>query len=187
MSKIREFRQSANEKQAKRRVEREGEQKRRREQLEWERTRPERERAQREAEARDSAHENQRSQAQKRRELARMDCELLWIAYAPAIQQQFGKQDLETFLGKYMGDNHAPEFVEERAAALKTTLTTLYTSAQPMKRYKTVEEAITGFERAKQRISQEHFGDPEFQEYLNLQLEKIKGEHLDAVIKNMGA
>ncbi len=186
-TKIREFRHSAKQKRAKRRAEREEEEKRRREQLESERTRPERERAQREAEVRSSAQENQRSQAQKRRELARMDCELLWIAYAPAIQQQFGKPDLQAFLAKYMADSQPAEFVEERAGALKTTLTTLYTSAEPTKKYKSIEEAIAGFDRAKERIAQEHFEDPEFQQYLKLELDKIKAQHLAAVIKNMGA
>ena len=145
-----------------------------------------RDRSAQEAATKATAEAEQRAQAQKRNERLRMDCELLWIAYAPVIQQQFGKPDLEAFLARYMGDGHPPEFVEERAAALKTTLTTLYTNAEPTKKYKSIEEAIASFDRAKERIAHEHFEDPAFQEYINIELDKLKGKHLEALIKDLG-
>jgi hypothetical protein len=60
--------------------------------------------------------------AQRRRNRARLKAELLYTLYAPAIGDRFPRKLFEDFLSRYLGEQHAPEDVEEYSRQLEAIL-----------------------------------------------------------------
>lgn len=138
------------------------------------------------AEARAIAEQQQKAADDLRRQAARLHCELLWAAYAPAIQSQFSRDDLRGFFDRYMTDTQTVEFVEQSAAALKTTFETLYRNADPSRQFGSIQEVIERFAEAERSLAAEPFDDSRMATYLKLELGKMRDRHIEAVIKNFG-
>jgi hypothetical protein len=60
--------------------------------------------------------------AQRRRNRARLKAELLYSLYAPDLSDRFGRDRFDDFVGRYLGDQHEPEDVEENGRQLEAVL-----------------------------------------------------------------
>lgn len=63
-----------------------------------------------------------REQAQRRRTDARASCELFYSLHAPEIGKRFPKGLFDDFVARHLGDDHPPEYVEQRAQQLQELL-----------------------------------------------------------------
>ena len=115
-----------------------------------------------------------------------MDCELLWIALAPAIKAQFSKDDLHAFFASYLSGGHPPDAVQQRARTLKSMLRKLYRDAEPQQKFRSMRDVVERFEQAKAEVADVHLGDPHMREYLEIELEDMMHRHLEQVIQQMG-
>ena len=100
---VKEWKHRVEEGRRKRREFREREERRRHEEAEYARQAPARKQAQLEAEACARAT----AAAQRRREDARVSCELLYSVCVPEIKDRFPRADFEDFLNRYLADQHA--------------------------------------------------------------------------------
>lgn len=69
-------------------------------------------------------HDRQQASAQRsadnaRRMKARASCENLFNLHEPEIKPRFNRSTMMIFMSRYMGDDHAVEYVEEQASELK--------------------------------------------------------------------
>jgi hypothetical protein len=63
-----------------------------------------------------------RGEAQRRRNRARLNAELVFALYAPELEGRFGRKKFEDFVARYLGDDQAAEDVEEYSRQLQWTL-----------------------------------------------------------------
>jgi hypothetical protein len=123
----------------------------------------------------------ERARAQKRREQARAGCEALYALYAPEIKDRFPRADFDAFLKKYLGDQHAPEFVEERAEQLRQIIEQHRQRIEPPKKKMSLAELAEWFLREKRQIDATPLDD-EDKEALVAQLEaryaKLQEKHI---------
>jgi ppGpp synthetase/RelA/SpoT-type nucleotidyltranferase len=115
-----------------------------------------------------------------------MDCELLWIALAPAIDSEFSKDDLQSFFQAYLTDHHPLDAIQQRAKNLKSLLRKLYREAEPEQKLRSVRDAVERFEQAKADVAGVQLSDPHVREYLEIELEDMMHRHLEQVIQQMG-
>ena len=115
-----------------------------------------------------------------------MDCEILWVALAPAIEAQFSRDDLRAFFQTYLSGSHPPDAVQKRAQTLKSMLRKLYRDAEPEQKFRSVRDVIERFEQAKAEVADVHVSDPHMREYLEIELEDMMHRHLEQVIQQMG-
>lgn len=131
---------------------RESEARRKIEQEEWERNAPEREQAERVAAARQEVERKQRQSAQKRREDVRSQLELVYTLYAPKIRKRFSQEMFDNFEAKYMGDDRAPEEVEERGRQLLGILEQHHNAVVQPQKYSSLEELANWFVAEQRRL-----------------------------------
>ena len=79
---------------------------------------PDRERARKEADER----ANRRDQDRRRRETARAACEVLFELHAWELASRFTREMFDEFVRRHLGDDKAPELVEERAQLLQAII-----------------------------------------------------------------
>jgi hypothetical protein len=162
---------------ARRRARRADAERRRRAQEAFERDAPERERLLREAER----EGHRQAEAQRRRESARANCELLYNLCAPEIKGRFGRRQFDAFVQKYMTDAHAPEYVEARAEQLAAIIEQHRQKIEPPKKRMSLAELAEWFLREKRQIDDAPLDD-EDKEALTAQLEaryaKLQEKHI---------
>ena len=127
------------------------------------------------------------SEAEARRqcEQARMDCELLWLALRPVIEDQFGRDDLQDFFGSYMADSQPADFIQESAIRLKKTLRSLYRKANPQRKFRSMQDLVERFEHVKSEVAELHLTDTNMREYFVYEIEEMMMSHLEELIKKM--
>ena len=85
---------------------------------EWERAAPEREQ-----QAREQKELLEKRQAENRRRAdARGACEILFALHAPDVGERFPRATFDDFVSRHLGDEHPPEYVEERARQLREVI-----------------------------------------------------------------
>jgi hypothetical protein len=131
-----------------RRRKREQEEYQRRSREEYERAAPERERQRQEEERRKAAA----AQDARRRRDARAACELAYSRCAVEIGDRFSRQELERFMGTYMGDDHAAEDVERRGEELCKVMADYRQPDKPEKKKRTMQDLAEWYLREKQAI-----------------------------------
>ncbi len=114
LPRVRDWSAATRRRSAERRARRDEEQERQRADEEWVRAAPERERTRQETEARARAQ----AAEQNRRKDARASCEIFFALHAPEIGKRFSCEMFDDFVARHLGDDHAPEYVEQRAQQL---------------------------------------------------------------------
>jgi hypothetical protein len=128
------------------------EERKRHEQIEWERNAPERERAYREAELRQQDEAKKKADSQKRRSNARADSEMLYQLYAPEIGVRFPRAALDDWTKRYMGDDQSANDVEQRAEQLRNIITHHREQVNPTPQFSTLQELVMWFQNQKSQI-----------------------------------
>jgi hypothetical protein len=136
------------ERVSRRRHQRRQEQRRQQEQEEYERQAPHREKARCEEAA-----------AQKRRADARARCELFYSLHAPEIGVRFPKDRFDDFASRHLGDNHPPEYVEERARQVLDIMQKHLEKIEPPKKALTLADLAVWFLREKAQIDATALGE----------------------------
>ncbi len=131
-----------------RRRKKEYEEYRRRSQDEYERAAPERERQRQEEERRKAVA----AQDARRRKDARAACELAYSRCAVEIGERFSRQELERFMGTYMGEEHTADDVERRGAELRQMMADYCQPPKPQKKKQTLKELTDWYQSEKQVI-----------------------------------
>lgn len=114
----------------------------RRAQEAYDRAAPDRERQRQEADAR----ARMETQAQKRRDEARARAELFFALHSPELGDRFPKADFEDFKSRYLGDQRAPEYVEQRAQQLIEIIQQHLEKVSPSQKAD-INDLIAAFER----------------------------------------
>lgn len=153
--RLRAWISSMQEEASQRRASRAQERRRQQEQQEFERQAPQRERAQREMQERQEAE----VQAQRRRDMARANCELLFDLLGPEIGKRFTRKMLDAFLEKHLADKHPPEYVEHWAQQLQATLRQHADKVQAAPKFHSLEEIVHWFQEQKQEIEKQPLDD----------------------------
>ena len=114
----------------------------RREQREYERLAPQRER---EREGAELAAQSARA-AQKRRENARLSCEVLYRIHQPEIKDRFAPSMFDDYLKKHLGDNCPPDSIDERAQQLQQLIQHHAEKVTPTPKFRSMADLISRFE-----------------------------------------
>ena len=80
------------------------------------------------------------------------DCELLYQLYAPEIAARFPRTSLDEWIKKYMGDDHSPTDVEQRADQLRKLITHHREQVIPTPQFTTLPELAAWFQQQKSEI-----------------------------------
>lgn len=64
----------------------------------------------------------EKTAAQKRRENARADCEVLFISHSYDIRERFSREEFDAFVSAHLGDARSPDYVEKLALDLQTII-----------------------------------------------------------------
>jgi hypothetical protein len=110
--------------------------------IDFERSAPERERVLREA------HERTRldTDAKKRREDARLACEVLYRIHQPEIKDRFAPSMFDDYVKKHLGDNCPPDAVDERAQQLQQLIQHHAEKVTPAPKFRSMADLISWFE-----------------------------------------
>lgn len=155
----------------------------RHEQAERERTAPERERARIESEARARRQAEAQAAAAKRREDARMRCELTYHQYARQLGTSFSRKRFDQFLERYMNDQLPPDFVEQREQLLKEMLIeSLGTAHKSVPKFTTMTELAAYFDARRHEVEQLPH-DEDVKDSYRTQLNKQEDEALRRFLK----
>jgi hypothetical protein len=103
-----------------------------------------------EAEAKVDAEE--KANAQKRREDARLQCDLLYQRHARELSQSFPRDQFNEFLNRYMSDVHAPEYVEERGKLLEEVIRESLGSGKQQAKFSNLKELANYFENRRKEV-----------------------------------
>lgn len=124
-------------------------------QEEYQRLEQERERNRPLEEARARAN----AEAQRRRQDARVACEVLYNLHAPEIGTRFPRELFHEFLARHLGDNHPPEYVEERSRQLQEIIRAHLERVEPPKKKRTVEELAAWYATMRETIERQPIDD----------------------------
>lgn len=102
--------------------------------------------------AAEEAAMQQTTDANKRRADARVACELLYRLYSHDIGERFPKEYFDDFVQRYLGNEHAPELVEERAGQLRETIKQHYEQINPPDKFTDLQQLARWYTKHKQEI-----------------------------------
>jgi len=105
----------------------------------------------------------------RRRENARVSCELLYNLYAPDLTDRLPKETFQDFVGKYMGEDQPIDIVEERAAQLQTMIQQHYEQVNPPEKLTDLGRLVRWYEKQKKKIERLNV-DPSYKEDYLVQL-----------------
>lgn len=110
---------------------------------------------------REEAENGAQAEAMRRREDARVGCELEYSLHAPDIKDRFSRADFDAYLNKYMTDKHSPDHVEERARQLKAIIDQHVQKIEPARnqKRKTLTELAQWFEETRTGIQAQAIPD----------------------------
>lgn len=120
---------------------------------------PEREQLQLEAERRECVARESVAIAIRRREDARSEVELFFNVNAPELKNRFTREMLDDYVSRYMGDDKAPELVEERAATLLKAIQQHLDKVVSPIRNLSFDQILAAFEARKNKIQQSTLDD----------------------------
>jgi hypothetical protein len=121
--------------------------------------------------ARDAERRRQEAAAQKRREDARAKVELFYALHGPSLGKRFTKASLTDFVGRYLGDDRPPEYVEERASQLLAVLQQHLDEAAPKPTKAPLDELLQSWHEQRDRLDREEL-PPEWKDTLSALLEQ---------------
>jgi hypothetical protein len=99
-----------------------------------------------------AARTRERTSAQKRRDDARARCEVFFGLHGPEIGTRFPKAMYDDFARRYLGDDHPPEYVEERAEQLLALLQQHLDKVEPAEKPMDVTELAAWYKRTRAQI-----------------------------------
>lgn len=139
--------------------------------------------AEREQAERDKDAARRNSSAQKRRETARIECEVLFHQHAHRLGNRFSKEAFDDFVRRNMGDGLEPEIVEERSRQLKTIILSHVEQIEPAKP-KSVEALTEWFNSTKRAIEKLPIDDRQKQSQIG-QLNQRYAELMESLLEDL--
>ena len=124
----------------------------RRQQAAQEEFTPDQQRALREAEEQRRVAEQAERTDARRREDARVACELLYNLYAAHLQDRFPQEAFDRFVQTYMTDEQPPDVVEQRAGQLQATIQQQYEQVNPPDNFTDLGQVARWYEKQKKKI-----------------------------------
>jgi hypothetical protein len=100
----------------------------------------------------DELASQRRAAEQLRREESRASCHLAYNLFAPEISARFPRAEFDAYVSKYLGDDHVPEYVEQRAAQLMDLLKKHLHKVEPLRRFGGVDELAAWFQDQARQI-----------------------------------
>jgi len=98
-------------------------------------------------------NERERNAAEsRRRDAARVRCELVYALHAPDLRKLFSGESFRDFLRRHMGDDRSPEEVEERAEQLIALLEQHRHRLDPLLRFRNLEDLAWWFSEQKHQM-----------------------------------
>jgi hypothetical protein len=153
-----------------RRRQRQDEEARKRSDREWRLAAPQRERQKRlDAERAESQRADQR-----RREAARLDCELYYAFHAADIQRRFSPSEFRRFVDRYLADSLSPAEVEGRARQLREIIKGHADRVSPPPTFRTLADIASWHDA--QRTQAESVADDRLRRVLIAQLNERYAE-----------
>jgi hypothetical protein len=102
----------------------------------------------------------------KRRTDARIACELLYRLYSHDIGERFPEDSFDDFVRRYLGDEHPPQLVEQRAAQLRESIQQHYEQVNPPEKITDFGQLARWYEKQKKKIERLDVGQTYKDDYL---------------------